>query len=45
VILTFGKPFMPKDFSDMREMAAALENWMKERFKNKVIPRVLPQEA
>lgn len=45
VVLTFGKPFMPKDFSDMREMAAALENWMKERFQNKVIPRVYLQKA
>ena len=45
IILTFGKPFLPKDFKDMREMALALENWMKERFRQKIIPRVYMQKA
>lgn len=44
VILTFGKPFNPADFSSAREMTAALTDWMQARFREKKIPRVFRTE-
>jgi 1-acyl-sn-glycerol-3-phosphate acyltransferase len=40
VVLTFGKPFNPGDFSNARELTAALTDWMHARFNEKKIPRV-----
>lgn len=40
VILTFGKPFKPADFSSARDMTAALNNWMQTRFREKKVSRV-----
>lgn len=40
VILTFGKPFNPADYSNARELTAALTDWMQTRFNEKKIPRV-----
>lgn len=40
VILTFGKPFLPADFHSARDMTAALEAWMHERFQEKRVSRV-----
>jgi len=40
VILTFGKPMLPADFQNAREMTAALTEWMQSRFREKKIPRV-----
>ncbi len=40
VVLTFGKPLQPADFSNAREMTAAMVDWMQTRFREKKIPRV-----
>lgn len=40
VILIFGKPFYPSDFSSARDMTAALTAWMQARFREKRVPRV-----
>jgi 1-acyl-sn-glycerol-3-phosphate acyltransferase len=40
VILTFGKPFKPDDFSNAKEMTFALSDWMTARFREKKIPRI-----
>ncbi len=42
VILTYGKPLNPEDFSNAREMTAALVQWMQNRFNDKRVPRVFP---
>lgn len=42
VILTFGKPLLPANFSSAREMTAALTEWMQARFREKKIPRFYP---
>lgn len=43
IILTFGKPFYPANFSCAREMTAALTGWMQDRFAEKKIPRVFDE--
>ena len=44
VILTFGKPFNPADFSNAREMTAALTAWMQARFSEKKFPEYSEQK-
>jgi 1-acyl-sn-glycerol-3-phosphate acyltransferase len=45
VILTFGKPFQPADFSNAKEMTTALNDWMQIRFKQKKIHRIYLPES
>lgn len=39
VIVRFGKPLNPADFSNAREMTVVLTEWMQTRFREKKIPR------
>jgi len=43
VILHFGKPFYPSEYTDAKVMTEALTAWMEEQFRNKRIPRDFDQ--
>ncbi len=44
LVITYGKPFLPKDYADAHEMTDALTEWMNERFRAKRVPRILPPQ-